>query len=352
LTSMEIDVSLAGNWYGTLADDSGRLGRSATGAGRRISRLRPDWVTIVIGSRSGDPRAADAKTLGYLYEPPPTGRGARSDPVMLRADEVVHYTQDVDPTARFRGMSWLTPVLNEISADRAATTHKLKFLERGATLGTVVSLDKDTSVEDYDEFFERFVAQHEGAENAYKTLFLGGGADVTVVGANLQQIDLKGIQGAGETRIASASGVGAIIAQFSEGMQGSALNAGNYGAARRRASDVLFRSLWQKAFASLEEFVTPPGRGVSLWYDEATIPFLQEDEADAADIQNKQAQTIRSLVDAGYDPQTVTRAVTDADWSLLRHTGLFSVQLQPPVPNQTALPAKPANGNGQVFEEV
>ena len=53
--------------------------------------------------------------------------------------------------------------------------------------------------------FERWVAKfkhgHEGIENAYKTLFLSAGADVKVVGTNLKDLDLKAIQGAGETRI-------------------------------------------------------------------------------------------------------------------------------------------------------
>jgi hypothetical protein len=354
LTRMEIDVSLAGNFYATLADDQGRIGKAATGPGQRISPLRPDWITIIVGSRTGDPRAADAHPVGYIYEPPSTGRGVQSTPVLLMPDEVCHYIQDPDPTARYRGMSWLTPVLREIAGDRAATTHKLRFFECGTQLGTIVTLDKDVSVEDFDEFVDRFLAQHEGADNAYKTLALGGGADVTVVGSNLVQADFKVTQGAGETRIAAASGVGAIVAQFSEGMQGSSLNAGNYGAARRRAADVLFRRLWQAAASRLEVFAPPPAPGVRLWYDEAQISFLQEDEQDAADIQYKKSQTIRNLTDAGFEPRSVVDAVEADDYSKLRHTGLFSVQLQPPMTEQRALPAPSTNGNGdgRVLEEV
>jgi hypothetical protein len=353
LARMEVDLSLAGNFYATTADDNGNLGRNATGPGRRISHLRPDWITIVIGSRSGDPRAADAHAVGYLYEPPATGRGVRSEPVLLMPDEVCHYRSvTVDPSASWRGMSWLTPVLREVSADRAATTHKLKFFENGASLGTVVSLDKDVGVDAFKEFVSLFKESHRGTDNAYETLFLGGGADVTVVGTDLKQLDFKATQGATETRIAAASGVGAIVAQFSEGMQGSSLNAGNYGAARRRAADILFRSLWDTAAGSLRTLVTPPNAAAVLWPDLRGVSFLQEDESDAADIQAKQAVTIRQLVDAGYDPKSVVAAVGASDWTLLKHTGLFSVQLQPPMPEQSALPAASTNGNGRVLEEV
>jgi hypothetical protein len=127
LSRMEQDASLAGNAYETLADDLGNLGRSATGPGRRIVRIRPDWVQIVIGSFSGDPFDLDAKPLGYLYRPA-TAVVGRPDTwggeVLLLPSEVAHYSPIPDPIARFRGMSWLTPVLNEITSDKAATTHK------------------------------------------------------------------------------------------------------------------------------------------------------------------------------------------------------------------------------------
>lgn len=42
LSLMEVDVSLAGNFYATTVDGRGRWGAAATGAGRRVVRLRPD----------------------------------------------------------------------------------------------------------------------------------------------------------------------------------------------------------------------------------------------------------------------------------------------------------------------
>jgi phage portal protein BeeE len=329
LSRMELDASLAGNAFGVVVDDAGRVGARATGHGRRIACLRPDWMTIVLGSVTGDPRAADAKPVGYIYEPPATGIGTNAGPTVYMPDEIFHYSPLPDPTARFRGMSWVTPVLRDVSADRASTQFRYNFLDRGATLGTVVSLDKDVSPEAFDSFVSRFKEQHEGADNAFKTLFLGGGADVSVVGSSLQQMDMRQLQGAGETRIAAASGVGAVIAQFSEGMQGSSLNAGNFVAARRRVGDGLFRPLWRMAAASLESILDVPGDS-HLWYDDRDIPFLREDRDRIAQIQAQEASVIRQLIDGGFSPDSVTEAVAAADWSLLVHTGLMSVQLQTP----------------------
>jgi hypothetical protein len=120
-----------------------------------------------------------------------------------------------------------------------------------------------------------------------------------------------------------------VIAGFSEGMQGSALNAGNYSSAKRSFVDTTCRHLWMNLAGSLEPLVPPPA-GSRLWVDARDIPFLNEDLTDRAEIQFRQAQTIRTLVDAGYTAESVIAAIAAEDMNLLAHSGLFSVQLQPP----------------------
>ena len=61
----------------------------------------------------------------------------------------------------------------------------------------VVSLDKEITSEQFKEWIEIFESRHEGYMNAYKTLVFGGGAQVTPVGSNMQQVDFKVTQGAG-----------------------------------------------------------------------------------------------------------------------------------------------------------
>lgn len=349
LAWMEMDASFAGNAFLTLADDEARFGRQARGPSRRIVRMRPDWVTLVIGSKSDDPYALDAKVVGVIYEPPYSGApaGDRANPVVLLPNEVCHYAPVPDPDARFRGMSWLTPVLREIDADRAATQHKVKFFQRGASLQTVVSLDKDVSPEAFDEFMTRFRSGHEGTDNAYKTLFLGGGADVTVVGTNLRNLDMKAIQGGLETRIAAAAGVHPVVVGLSEGLSGSSLNAGNYSAARRNFADGTLHHLWTVASASLENLLTPPDEDTRLAHDIRHIPFVREDAKDIAEIQQILAVAFRSLVDAGMKPDAAIEFLRSNDLSRLvgQHSGLFSVQLQPPGSGQPAI--EPSDPGGQ-----
>ncbi|MBI1757986.1 MAG: phage portal protein [Actinobacteria bacterium] len=337
LALAEADASLAGNFYATTADDAGRIGRAATGPGRRITRMRPDWTTLIVDAPSGDPNGLDAKVVAFSYEPQV---GARREPEILLPEEVCHYSPVPDPAARWRGMSWLTPVLTEIRADKAATTHKLKFFVNGATPNLAVKFDKDVSPTAFDAFVKRFQESHRGVDAAYETLFLGGGADPVPLSHDFQQLDFKNTQGAGETRVAAAAGVHPVIVGLSEGLAGSALNAGNYDSAKRGFVDGTMRWLWQTAAASFQTLVTPPRPGAVLWYDDRDIPFLRQDARDEAEIQATRARTIRELLDAGYDPDTVVDAVLSGDLRRLSgaHSGLFSVQLQP------AGPTTPAQG--------
>ncbi len=300
--------------------------------GPRLKRLRPDWVTIVLGSPDGaDPgmRAGDidAEVIGYGYQP--GGPGSGRQPVALDVDDVVHFAPYPDPLYSFRGMSWITPVLREIMGDSAATSHKLKFFENGATANMIVTLDPDLSVDDFNKWVDIFEGDHAGVLNAYKTIYLGGGADTKVVGADMHQMDFKTVQGAGETRIAAAGGVPPVVVGLSEGLQAATYS--NYGQARRSLADVTMHPLWMNVAGSFEKVVRVP-RDAELWYDFRGIPFLKEDQKDAIEIQKARASTHQILLNAGYTPESVIAAVEADDFSLLKHTGLYSVQLQPPMP--------------------
>ena len=329
LLRMIQDVDLAGNWYATTVGD-GPNGEQIIGGGKnlRVRRMRPDWVTIMLGSATDpDVTSADlnAEVIGYIYRP--HGPAAARRVEFLMPWQVAHWAPYIDPLANYRGMSWITPILREIMSDGAMTTHKLKYFEQGATPNMVVSLDPAIKREAFEQWIEMFEENHVGYLNAYKTLYLGGGASADVIGNDLKQIDFKVVQGASETRIAAASGVPPIIAGFSEGLQ--AATYANYGQARRRLTDGTMRPLWGGAAGVLAALVDVPD-DAELAADLRDVCFLQEDQKDDAAIKQMQAATIRSLIDAGYKPDSVVAAISAGDFTLLQHTGLYSVQLQPP----------------------
>ena len=314
LSRMEQDVSLAGNFY-------------AVREGRRLRRLRPDWVQIILTDAPEEAVASDI--AGYLYTP--GGAQSTAKPVTYSVEEVAHWAPIPDPEAQYRGMSWLTPVLKEVQGDQLATEHKVRFFKNAATPNIAVSLKESVTKEQFREFVQAMDAAHRGVENAYKTLYLGGGADVTVVGSDLRQLDFKATQGAGETRIAVASRVPAVLLGISEGLQGSGLNAGNFKPAKRAWQDGFLHPQWMSACGALATIVDEPADGV-LSYDARHIPFLRDDQTDVAEIQAKEATALRALLDAGYQPDAAVAYIKSADINRLRgsHSGLFSVQLQPP----------------------
>jgi hypothetical protein len=122
--------------------------------------------------------------------------------------------------------------------------------------------------------------------------------------------------------------------------------------ARRNFADRTIRPLWNTAASTLAEIVDVPA-GAELRPQLRNVSFLREDEADEADIRVKESTAIRQLVDAGFDANAVVDAVTTGDLSRLEgaHSGLFSVQLQPPGSEQ---PSEPDTDDGErmvVFDE-
>lgn len=333
LGRMELDVTGAGNAYVR------RLRRTRFGEDRLV-RLRPDWVTIIMGSREDGEHpaeSADVELLGYLYTPG-FDRGDRA--IILEPDEVAHFAPYPDPDAVFAGMSWITPVLRDVFGDNASTVHKDRFFRNASTPNLAIKFDPSVTKEQVEAFKAVMESEHRGAWNAFKTLYLGGGADPVVIGKDMKEMDFSGVQGKAESRLAAAAGVPPSWVGFSEGLQGSALNAGNFTAARRRYGDGTMQHLWSNASTSLETLLSPPD-GASLWFATRGIPFLRMDATDEAQTQSMEAQTITALVREGFTAQSVTDAVQNQDWSRLVHTGVLSVQLQPPM---TEAPSP--NGNG------
>ena len=329
---MEWHAGLAGNAF--VANRGGRL---------RV--LRPDWTAILYGSElepDNPGHALDGDLLGYVYwNGGPYGEFGYK-PQFLLPDEVAHWSPLPDPLNAGLGMSWLTPAIRDIQGDRLAAEYKIKYFENGATPNLVVKGITAATKEKFDEIVDMMEEKHAGVVNAYRTLYLTAGADASVIGSNLQEIDFKAVTGAGETRISVLSRVPASLLGIAEGLSGSSLNAGNFSAARRSFADTWVYPELQDLSAALAPLVKVPS-DAELWYDAADIPLLREDAKDAAEIESIKANTIRALVDGGFDPASAVAAVTGQNMTLLRHSGLVSVQLNPPgTQAPTTAPAPPA----------
>jgi hypothetical protein len=295
--------------------------------GTELARLEPDWVTIATEKVTVQGREVGERLIGYVVQRP--GHQA----VILEPGEVGHYRPGVSITSPWRGESWLASVSSDASSDYEMTQYKGNYMKNGAMPSLAVMYEPTISMDQIEQFVPLFNNKFVGSMNAGKVMHLMGGRDVKTVGATLDDLAFKAVQGAGESRIAAAAGVPPSVAGFSEGMQGSSLNAGNYTATRRLFGDAKIRPLLG-SFCEAFSTIVPAPEGARLWYDDSGVSFFQEDVADEAQIRQLNALTIKSLVDAGFTPETAVPAATTGDFAALKHSGLYSVQLQPPTDGQ------------------
>lgn len=325
LARMELDIACYGNSY--WVNDGPHLQRLDPAKVKILTEQATDRV--LTGYEIGE------RLLAYAYV------GDPDNPVIYEPGEICHYKPIPDRTNPFIGMSWLNPCLPDVDADEQMTAHKRAHLRNGASVPFAISYDESIAPDKFDEYVRYYKEHHQGPDNSGKPLHIGGGADVKTIGQTFEQLALKATQGHGETRIAACAGVPPIIVGLSEGLASATYS--NYGQARRRLVDGTMRPLWGAGAGALQSVVRVPA-GTRLWYDDRDIPFLREDVKDQAEIFSQDMTSVRTGVDAGYDANAVIRAVAAKDITLLidEHTGLFSVQLQPPGAAQQPAADEPA----------
>jgi HK97 family phage portal protein len=309
LVRMIQDADLAGNAF--IRND-----------GDRLVRLRPDWVDFVLVGSGEEQERTRWDVLGYTH----WLNGPGSEREFYPVEEVAHWSPIPDPMSTYRGMSWLTPVVREINADLAMTDYKRRFMDNSATPNLLVKYQQKLTPGALARVREVWNDRY-GGTDGLKTAILDSGADVTVIGQGLQALDFANVQGAGENRIAVAAGVPGIVAGLKEGLEAATYS--NYEQAMRRFADITMRPLWRSACACLASILTVPP-GAKLWYDTTDIAALRQGEKDRAESLQINAITANTLITAGYEPASVTKAIVAGDMTLLVHTGLVSVQLQKP----------------------
>lgn len=302
----------------------------------RLRVLRPDWVGVVYGSEMEPDaeypgHALDGELLGFVYCN--GGIGANRNPIhTLLPSEVAYWTPIPDPESPGRGMSWLTPAIRDMQADRAATELKTQFFANAGTPNLVVKGITAATPERFNAIVDQLEERHTGIRNAFRTLYLTAGADATVIGSNLREMDFSATQSAGETRISVLSRVPAAVLGILKGLEGSSLNSGNFTAARRIFSDTWIHPTLQDISSALAPLVKVPN-DADLWFDTSDIPILREDAKDAAEIEKVKADSIVALANSGYTRNSAVAAVQGQNMSLLvEDPDWVSVQVQPGVP--------------------
>jgi hypothetical protein len=314
LARLEQDVTTAGNSYL-------RKATPEDGGDDLLIQMRPDCVVIVSEEKRDHLGRVYKQPVGYLEDLKPLGITDR-EPQFYSVDEVCHYSPVPDPSAMFRGMSWLSPVLREAGADLALTEYKTEHLKRGAMPGLVVKYAAKIHPSNIDRVRERIDAMYGGPGNAGRALVLDQGADVTVAGSTLEQLQYTAVAAAGVERVCAAAQVPLEVL----GLGGGRAGGGDYQSAVRRFADLWARPHWRMACAALQHlvmFVSPDGTEsplrppTRLWYDVADIAALREGELERGQAMLVRAQAVASFVQAGYTRESAVAAAESGDLSQL-----------------------------------
>ena len=302
----EQDTSVAGNAYIWAVPGAGE-------DEQRLVRLRPDWTTIISELVRVPGGGSYRRRLGYWVEPPRSAMG-EGQGEFYPSEEVAHWAPIPDPNASFRGMSWLTPVYRDINADSGMVAFKVKYMENAATPNMILRYPVKLHPGTIDSVRERMAARYGGVDNAFKTLVLDQGADLTVVGSNLEQLDFANVAQAGAERILSAAKIPPLVVGL-EPVKGAGKS---YESVMRHFADTWARPTWRSLCGALEAVVPGlPRPGVRLWIDTNDIAALQDGEQVRAQVTLIRAQALLALQQAGYTADSAVTAVEAGDMSQL-----------------------------------
>jgi phage portal protein BeeE len=322
LARMEQDVSLAGQAYIWNAPGEDRL-----------VRLRPDWTTIISEPVQVAGGGQYRRKVGYWVEPPKTvlGNGGGQ---FYPADEVVHWAPIPDPAADFRGMSWLTPAYRDVVGDDGMTQYKINYLSNSASPNLLIKYAQKLAPGTVDAVRDRMHARYGGVNNAFKTLVLDQGADVTVIGNSLQQMDFSNVSAVGTERILADAGVPGVLVGL-EPLRGAGRG---FQESVQKFADLWARPQWRSVCGSLAQLLDVPA-GNRLWFDTADIAALQDGEMERGQAALVRAQALLALYQAGYDRLSAVAAVNAMDLSQLKEAA--TPPAAPGQPVQSGLPQTP-----------
>ena len=301
LARMEQDVSLTGNAY--LWDAPGE---------DRLVRLRPDWTTIVSELVQVAGGGQYRQVTGYWVEPPRTVQG-QGKGQFYPADEVVHWAPIPDPAADFRGMSWLTPVYRDVAGDDGLTKYKIMYLQHNASPNLLLKYAQKLQPGTVDAIRERMTARYGGVDNAFKTLVLDQGADATVIGNSLSQMDFSNVSAVGVERILAAAAVPGVLVGL-EPLRGAGRG---FEESMQKFANVWARPQWRSVCGALSQILDVPA-GNRLWYDTSDIAALQDGETAQAQAALVRMQALLAARQAGYDPESAIAAVNAGDVTQLK----------------------------------
>jgi HK97 family phage portal protein len=226
-----------------------------------------------------EPKWDESRTDQYIshYEYQSQGRRVRLD-----VEDVVHFTNGLDPNNQRKGLSPLKAVLLEVFTDDQAGRYTAALLRNMGIVGAVVRPGAGVTVtpETAEAIKQKFEARTTG-DNVGRTVVLGENTEVDYPGFNPQQMDLAQLRKIPETRISGALGIPAIVAGLSAGLDRST-----------------YSNTEQATAAAFEQNLVPTWRALSDDLNAQLLPDFDQNAQRECRFDDSQVKALRESEDA------------------------------------------------------
>jgi HK97 family phage portal protein len=230
--------------------------------------LRPDRV--------GPVYATEGVIAGYSYQDPGTGQYI----FLPKADCIAVNFPDPDGESGgiVEGFGPLSACRLDVSADNKATEHVgallANYAQPGIALKLQDSVDADTAALIKAKFRQEF-----GGSRLGTPAILDAGADITVLGFSLKDLDFTGVRGDAESRICASLGVPAGLVGVKVGLDASTYN--NREADRRFFTETTLAFYWRRySDVFTRDLAADFGEDITVEFDTRMVKALADQFAE------------------------------------------------------------------------
>src|SRR5262245_39110388 len=201
--------------------------------------------------------------------------------IRVEVDDVVHFRDGADPANMGRtGLSPIASVLREICADNEVPVYHYLLLKAGGVPPVVLALKDGQSVVDFNPqvIKDTYIAATSGDQRG-KVFVSGNAVELTKVGFNPTEMDLKVLRHLPESRFASVIGIAKETLGFAAADENSTYN--NVEQADARSIKSYVKPLWGYIEDELTHQLGPDfglADNQRFAFDLSEIAVLQEDQ--------------------------------------------------------------------------
>jgi len=291
--SVLIDLNTSGNAYL-------HRGRNAAGETRRLTRLRPDRMSVV--------PEADGTVKGWIYKAREGDHGT-----LLPREDVTRFSY-FDPMNDYYGLSPLIVAALWADLDWEMALYMLSYFRNGGVPAGILNVEgpsidpkeRQRLMDEWSTTFGRFQRMRNETGAHRLAILSGGKVSYQDVGTSPDKLRLDGVWGMSESRLCAIFGVPPVRVQVRVGLQSSTY--ANY----EEAGKAFWRETMQPMYSRIDEVLTSDF-SEELGDGDAEIVFdLEHISALAESVESKEQRAV-ALYSGGLVTLQQAREIADLE---------------------------------------